>query len=103
MNDLNGLLAADVAEVRHGRWIQVEETKCRCSNCDIIALIALYPHGDKNFCPNCGARMDEEVRPMYYRTCPDCGAHLDPGERCDCQDAKSAAPDAPTPETAEEN
>lgn len=39
---------------------------------------------------------------MYYRTCPDCGAHLDPGERCDCRDAKSAAPDAPTPETAEE-
>lgn len=24
----------------------------------------------------------------YYRTCPDCGAHLDPGERCDCRDAR---------------
>lgn len=49
--------------VVHGRWKQVDETKCRCSNCDIIALIGLYPHGDMNYCPNCGAKMDidEEV------------------------------------------
>lgn len=53
--------AADVVPVVHGRWIQVDSTKCRCSHCDIIALIALYPHGDKNFCPNCGAKMDMEV------------------------------------------
>lgn len=53
--------AADVAPMVHGRWIQVDSTKCRCSHCDIIALIALYPHGDKNFCPNCGAKMDMEV------------------------------------------
>ena len=53
--------AADVAPVVHGRWIQVDSTKCRCSHCDIIAFIALYPHGDKNFCPNCGAKMDMEV------------------------------------------
>ena len=25
---------------------------------------------------------------MYYRECPLCGANLDPGEKCDCQDAK---------------
>lgn len=53
--------AADVVPVVHGRWIQVDSTKCRCSHCDIIALIALHPHGDKNFCPNCGAKMDMEV------------------------------------------
>ena len=53
--------AADVVPVVHGRWIQVDSTKCRCSHCDIIALIALYPHGDKNFCPNCGAKMDGGV------------------------------------------
>lgn len=55
---INTAPAADVAPVVHGRWIQVDSTKCRCSHCDIIALIALYPHGDKNFCPNCGAKMD---------------------------------------------
>lgn len=47
--------------VVHGRWKQVDETKCRCSRCDIIALIGLYPHSDMNYCPNCGAKMDEEV------------------------------------------
>lgn len=46
--------------VKCGRWIQVDETKCRCTNCDIIAQIALYPHGDNNFCPNCGTRMSKE-------------------------------------------
>lgn len=51
---------ADVAPVVHGHWTQVDDTKCRCSNCDIIALIGLYPHGDKNYCPNCGAKMGEE-------------------------------------------
>ena len=56
--ELRDVPAADVAPVVHGRWIQVDSTKCRCSHCDIIALIALYPHGDKNFCPNCGAKMD---------------------------------------------
>lgn len=55
---IEALPAADVAPVVHARWIQVDATKCRCSHCDIIALIALYPHGDKNFCPNCGAMMD---------------------------------------------
>lgn len=57
-SEIAALPAADIAPVVHGRWIQVDSTKCRCSHCDIIALIALYPHGDKNFCPNCGAKMD---------------------------------------------
>lgn len=24
----------------------------------------------------------------YYHTCPHCGANLDPGERCDCREAR---------------
>lgn len=36
-------------------WIQIDDTKCRCSKCDVIASIAIYPFGDKNYCPNCGA------------------------------------------------
>lgn len=58
LNEVLNCPAADVVPVVYGRWIQVDSTKCRCSHCDIIALIALYPHGDKNFCPNCGAKMD---------------------------------------------
>lgn len=51
--------AADVAPVKHGHWIQIDKNKCECSNCGIIVLIAVYPHGDKNYCPNCGAKMDK--------------------------------------------
>ena len=50
--------AADVAPVKHGHWIQVDKNKCECSNCGIIVLIAVYPHGDKNYCPNCGTEMN---------------------------------------------
>lgn len=50
---------ADVQPVRHGRWIATnDENKKRCSECDIIHLIAQYPHGKANYCPNCGAKMD---------------------------------------------
>ena len=48
--------AADVAPVRHGRWVeyQIPPIIC-CSNCDWATGIE-----EKNFqhCPNCGARMD---------------------------------------------
>lgn len=27
-----------------GKWIQIDSTKCKCSKCDIITLIAQYPH-----------------------------------------------------------
>lgn len=47
-----------VVPEKHGHWRQVDESKCECSNCGIVALIGLYPHGDKNYCPNCGAKMD---------------------------------------------
>lgn len=49
---------ADVQEIRHGRWEQIDDTKCKCSNCGIIAFIVVYPSGNKNYCFNCGARMD---------------------------------------------
>lgn len=52
------VINADVAPVLRGYWTQVDKNKCECSNCGIIVLIAVYPHGDKNYCPNCGAKMD---------------------------------------------
>lgn len=50
--------AADVAQVRHGRWIDMRESskdvpECKCSECGCV-IIGL----EKNYCPNCGARMD---------------------------------------------
>ena len=60
--DVESIPAADVEPVRHGRWIATnDENKKRCSECDIIHLIAQYPSGKANYCPNCGAKMDKEV------------------------------------------
>lgn len=46
-----------LAESKHGQWIPTHDAdKLRCSQCDVIHLIAQYPHGEINYCPNCGAR-----------------------------------------------
>ena len=45
--------AADVAEVRYGRWIKYKYFD-KCSEC-YTTVILRY-----NYCPNCGARMDKE-------------------------------------------
>lgn len=65
---LRDIPAADVAEVRHGRWFRDEDnwnslTTFQCSVCgeeycfecdeDILTL-------NYNYCPNCGAKMDLE-------------------------------------------
>lgn len=47
--------AADVAPVRHGRWIMHDDEfglTCECSACHIETM------GDGNYCFNCGAKMD---------------------------------------------
>ena len=49
--------AADVAPVRHGRWINHTmidgHIHAECSECHKVRII-------DNFCPNCGAKMDLE-------------------------------------------
>lgn len=50
---------ADVQPVKRGTWENTNTpNQLRCSNCEIIHFIAQYPHGEINYCPNCGARMD---------------------------------------------
>ena len=66
---INSVPAADVAPVRHGKWLEWfpgdfalimtgEEMLYRCSSCD-----AKYSDAEGyKYCPNCGAKMDlEEV------------------------------------------
>lgn len=43
--------AADVAEVKHGRWIKHKYFD-ECSECYTMVILRY------NYCPNCGARMD---------------------------------------------
>lgn len=48
--------AADVAPVRHGRWIVTDVITC--SECQHFTRSEFA--GRWNYCPNCGARMDKE-------------------------------------------
>ena len=64
---LDNIPAADVAPVVHGNWeVHPKDVfatmhhcgKLRCTNCWHFLY---YNFGDdKNYCPNCGARMDGE-------------------------------------------
>lgn len=56
---LRNMPPVDAAPVVHGRWLPTnDDNKKKCSQCDVIHLIAQYPHGQANYCPNCGAKMD---------------------------------------------
>ena len=49
--------AADVMEVRHGRWLCVDtdtEQFFLCNRCK------KKEYWESNYCPNCGAKMDKE-------------------------------------------
>lgn len=60
---INAAPAADVVPVVHGRWLHSGYTDhlevVKCSECNHEAFaISLYVC-DGNYCPNCGAKMDE--------------------------------------------
>ena len=56
---LGRMTAADVAPVVHGHWIRQDEsfTRYKCSNPECSAENF---SGFENYCPHCGAKMDEE-------------------------------------------
>lgn len=59
---ISGMPAADVAEVRHGRWERVSTasgifSRVRCSVCAGTQPLTFE---NMPYCPTCGARMDEE-------------------------------------------
>lgn len=62
------LPAADVAEVKRGKWIGKQLDNFRkyevtCSNCGWIGIENYDSYNepsDFNYCPNCGAKMDLE-------------------------------------------
>ena len=49
--------AADVVEVKQGRWITDEKGVAYCGRCRIVDDYASV----HNYCPNCGARLDGEI------------------------------------------
>ena len=59
LDDVKESPVVDAVPVRHGKWIQVGHIEhmqivYKCSACNGQTIV------DGNFCPNCGARMDEE-------------------------------------------
>lgn len=61
--DIDKIPTADVVEVKHGEWLPTnDDNKKLCSRCDVIHLIAQYPNGQANYCPNCGAKWTEVMR-----------------------------------------
>ena len=65
IEDLADIPAAKVAPVRHGRWIeqeQCEESLYSCSACgaEWITIEGTPKENGMDFCPHCGAKMDEE-------------------------------------------
>lgn len=51
-----------------GVWIQVDGMKWKCPKCDVVCVIALYSHGDRNFCPNCGTHLKNSAGGETYET-----------------------------------
>lgn len=65
---INKQPAADVAPVKHGKWIEKQLDNFRkyqvtCSNCGWVGIENYDSYNDPsdfNYCPNCGAKMDLE-------------------------------------------
>ena len=52
--------AADVAPVRHGRWVPTKAPFMNeCEDCSVCGYRTVWGHR-YNYCPNCGAKMDLE-------------------------------------------
>ena len=65
MKEIAEFPAADIAEVRHGRWIEYPRAHYfKCSECKYTVPYrkAVLVNGSReyNYCPNCGAHMDKE-------------------------------------------
>lgn len=58
LSDSNAFPAADVAPVRHGRWIEQKYSFGVMYDCSICGHLILDAGHSWNYCPNCGARMD---------------------------------------------
>ena len=58
--------AADVEEVKHGKWIQEQ---IKIENMSIVRY--------RNTCSECGGQADFLLRELHYSYCPLCGAKMD--------------------------
>ena len=57
MEEIKAIPAADVAPVRHGRWIKVGES-CGVDILECSACHTVHAQDGDTFCRDCGAKMD---------------------------------------------
>ena len=62
VEDIDAAPTIDAEPVRHGRWIHYDGNQFRCSNCRQLEYIPRPCWRLKDYCPNCGAKMDLEVQ-----------------------------------------
>ena len=55
IQDIKNEPTIDAEPVRHGRWIHSGFMEVKCSNCGNV----FHELEDTNYCPNCGAKMEE--------------------------------------------
>lgn len=62
---INRVPTANVQPVRHGRWLRREcgpqEYECKCSECEYRDFMIPWHDNywfNRNYCPNCGAKME---------------------------------------------
>ena len=60
ISDIKGMKAADVALVRHGRWLDGKCTVCGWEEPDVCTWLGYDSEAwiETPYCPNCGAIMD---------------------------------------------
>lgn len=56
-DEILSIPSADVAPVRHGRWVVIDAEEPRRYGCSECKRLSWHM---ENYCPNCGARMDGE-------------------------------------------
>lgn len=60
-NTIKNMPTADVAPVVHGRW-ETNSDRPDSLICSICKCgFDMWKHDPHNYCPNCGAKMDEEI------------------------------------------
>lgn len=58
---IKAIKTADVVPVVHGKWAHLGGDEWCCTNCgEVIHTEGSWEKPDKNFCYECGARMDGE-------------------------------------------
>jgi hypothetical protein len=59
-DEIDQMPTVDAEPVRHGKWIR-DEFGARCGACGLYAYRDKFGQPwESQYCPNCGARMDEE-------------------------------------------